>query len=95
MRDANDPNSKLDQDARDYINKHKGNKVPDKKYNKDYTGDTDYAVHHKEPLYSEKSIEGKQALDKANNMETIPKNEHVDTHRYCGNTYHNFGPSNQ
>lgn len=95
LRDADDPNSGLSPEARKYIKDNNGNKVPDKKYNKDYKGETDFAVHHKEPLYSEKSIEGKQALDKANNMETIPKNEHLDTHRYCGNTYHKFGPSNE
>ena len=87
-RDANDPNSDLTPEARDYIKKHKGNKVPDKKSNKDYEGDVDYAVHHKKPLYTKDTIESKKGIDKARNMETIPKQNHVDTHRPCGGTYH-------
>ncbi|OMQ07911.1 hypothetical protein [[Flexibacter] sp. ATCC 35103] len=92
LRDANDPNSGLSDDARKYIKDNNGNKVPDKKYNKDYKGSDDYAVHHEEPLYTEKSLEGKKTLDKSDKMKTIPKQDHIDTHSYCGNTYHKFGP---
>lgn len=92
LRDAKDYDSGLSDDARKYIKDTNGNKVPDKKYNKDYTGIDDYAVHHEEPLYTEKSLEGKKALDKSDKMKTIPKQDHIDTHSYCGNTYHKFGP---
>jgi len=89
-RDANDPNSNLTPEAKEYIKKHKGNKVPDKTYNQDYKGDVDYAVHHNEPLHTRGTIEDKKAIDKASNMEVIPKNDHVDTHRPCGDSFHDF-----
>ena len=57
-------------------------------YNEDYDGDVDYAVHHKEPLHTQKTNKGKKDIDIQDNMETIPKNNHVDTHRPCGNSYH-------
>ncbi len=93
-RDANDPNSDLTPEARDYIKKHKGKKVPDKKYNEDYEGDVDYAVHHEKPLHTEKTIEGKKGKDVVGNMETIPKNDHIDTHRKCGDSFHDYPRKN-
>ncbi|WP_461532117.1 PAAR-like protein [Sinomicrobium sp.] len=86
MRDKD----KLDPEARKYIEKNNGRKVPNKKYNKDYDGSVDYVVHHKKPLYTETSIDGKRALDKSPNMETIPSQKHVETHSTCGPTYHRY-----
>lgn len=83
---------KLDPKAKEYIEKHNGRKVPNKKYNKDYDGDIDYEVHHNEPLYTKKTPETKKAIDDADNMTTIPKREHIDSHSWCGNTYHKYGP---
>ncbi len=63
-----------------------------KKYNKDYTGDVDYEVHHERPLYTVETMEGKKELDVEKKMKTIPVEEHKITHSYCGDVYHNFGP---
>ena len=79
---------KLDPKAKEYIEKHNGRKVPNKKYNKDYDGDIDYEVHHKDPLSLRDTPEGKANLDKAENMETIPREKHNDLHRRCRTAYH-------
>jgi hypothetical protein len=78
-RDAKDPNSKLTKEQRDYIKEHDGNKVP-----------KDCEVSHDTPLYTEKTIEGKKSLDTADNMTTMPKNEHRDLHKTCGASFHDF-----
>ncbi|NLW46136.1 MAG: DUF4280 domain-containing protein [Firmicutes bacterium] len=82
LRDADDPNSGLSQEARDFIKKTNGKKVPER-----------YEVSHKKPLYTEKIIEKKKKLDVVDNMETIPKKAHRDTHITCGETYHLYPPS--
>lgn len=92
LRDAKDPNSGLDQKARDYINKHNGRKVPNSK-NKDYDGDIDYEVDHKEPLYTGKTIEEKMMLDTEDNMQTISKSKHRELHKFCNEEkYHRYPP---
>lgn len=87
LRDANAPNSGLTQEAREYIKKHDGKKVPNKR-NKDYTGEIDYEVHHKDPLATRSTMEGKADIDIAENMETISKADHRDTHKKCRTAYH-------
>jgi hypothetical protein len=79
LRDTNDPNSCLSQEARDFIKKTDGKKVPE-----------GYEVAHKEPLYTEKTIEGKQRLDIADNMETLFKEIHRDSHKKCGYAFHKY-----
>ena len=79
LRDANVPKSMLSQEARNFIMQTDGHKVPE-----------GYEVSHKKPLYIEKTIEGKKALDIADNMETIPKKMHRDNHKKCGKTYHKY-----
>jgi hypothetical protein len=82
LRDANVPKSMLSQEARNFIMQTDGHKVPE-----------GYEVSHKKPLYIEKTIEGKKALDIADNMETIPKKMHRDNHKKCGKTYHKYPPN--
>jgi hypothetical protein len=79
LRDADDPNSGLSQEARDFIKKTDGKKVPE-----------GYEVAHKKPLYTKKDIDGKKELDKADNMNTIPKKVHRDSHKTCGSTFHDY-----
>jgi hypothetical protein len=79
LRDANDPNSGLSPEARDFIKNNDGKKVP-----------KGYEVAHKKPLYTKKTVEAKKELDKADNMETIPKKEHRDSHKTCGSTFHKY-----
>ena len=79
LRDAYDPNSMLAQEARDFIIQTNGYKVPE-----------GYEVSHKIPLYTQKTNEGKKALDVSDNMETIPKTMHRNNHKRCGKTYHGF-----
>lgn len=47
-------------------------------------------MSHEKPLYTKKTIEGKKALDTADNMKTMPKTEHRDLHKTCGVTYHDY-----
>lgn len=77
LQDADDPNSPLDQEARDYIKKHGGRKVPE-----------GYEVAHEKPLELGKTVEEKRALDKAENMTTMQKPDHRALHKTCGSTYH-------
>jgi len=79
LRDANDRNSGLSQEARDYIKKHNGNKVPE-----------GHEVSHEKPLYTAKTIEGKKELDKADNMKTMEKKAHRTRHKECGDQYHKY-----
>jgi len=79
LRDAEDPNSPLDDKARQYIRDTNGNNVPE-----------GYEVSHDEPLYSGKTYEAKKKLDIADNMETLPTQEHRDLHKECGATFHDF-----
>jgi hypothetical protein len=79
LRDANDPNSCLSQEARDFIKKTDGKKVPE-----------GYEAAHKEPLYTEKTIEGKKKLDIVDNMETQLKKIHRDSHKKCGYVFHKY-----
>ncbi|MBC8017396.1 MAG: DUF4150 domain-containing protein [Verrucomicrobia bacterium] len=78
-RDAEDSNSQLDQKARDHIKETDGKKVPG-----------GYEVSHDTPLYTERTIEGKRSLDTADNMTTMPKNNHRDLHKTCGDSFHDF-----
>ncbi|MET4083232.1 hypothetical protein ABIB40_003201 [Pedobacter sp. UYP30] len=77
LRDEGDPNSRLSDDARQFIKDTKGKNVPE-----------GYEVHHKKPLAMSATLEGKANLDKAGNMETIPKSEHTDLHVRCGDAFH-------
>ncbi|TYQ16926.1 UNVERIFIED_CONTAM: hypothetical protein Cloal_3507 [Acetivibrio alkalicellulosi] len=79
LRDAEDQNSALSQDARDFIRETDGKKVPD-----------NYEVSHEVPLYTAKTTEGKKALDVEDNMKTIPKDLHRARHRTCGDQFHDF-----
>ncbi len=47
-------------------------------------------VSHEVPLYTEKTFAGKKSLDKADNMKTMPKKEHRQRHKACGDQYHDF-----
>lgn len=79
LRDANDPNSGLSQDARDFIKKNNGNKVPE-----------GYEVSHEKPLYTAKTVEQKREIDKTDNMKTQRKKTHRDRHKPCGDQYHDY-----
>ena len=79
MRDADDPNSGLTAEQRKYIKDNNGYKVP-----------KDMEVSHETPLYTAKTYEGKQALDVADNMKTLPKIDHRARHKVCGDQYHDF-----
>ncbi len=78
-RDADDPNSKLTKEQREFIKEHDGHKVP-----------VDCEVAHEKPLYTKKTTAGKKELDIADNMQTIPKSTHKANHRPCGITYHDY-----
>ena len=83
LRDAKDPNSELSDKARKEITKSNGNKVP-----------KGYEVDHTEPLYTRKTNEGKQSLDKAENMKTMRKSEHKKLHTPCNKIkYHKYSPN--
>jgi hypothetical protein len=82
LRDAKDSNSGLTNEARAYIIENNGNKVP-----------PGYEVSHEIPLYTEKTIEGKQGLDMDSNMKTEKEIPHRKTHQKCGTTYHAFPPA--
>jgi len=80
LKDAKDPNSGLSDRARKQILDSNGNKVP-----------TGYEVDHKKPLYTEKSVKGKESLDKIDNMQTIRKSEHKKLHTPCNRTkFHKY-----
>jgi len=84
LRDANDPNSDLTPEAREFIKKHNGEKVPE-----------GYEVSHEIPLYVEPTKAGKKELDVSDNMLTQPKDKHRARHKKCGDQYHEFGPANK
>ncbi|WP_110955872.1 hypothetical protein [Anaerosinus massiliensis] len=79
LRDANDPNSGLSPEAREYIKKTKGNNVP-----------KGYEVSHEKPLYTGKTVEQKKELDKMDNMKTQEKKFHRSRHKECGDQYHDY-----
>jgi len=79
LRDANDPNSGLSQEARDFIKNNNGNKVP-----------KGHEVSHETPLYTEKTVEGKKKLDVEKNMKTSDKKIHRSRHKSCGDQFHDF-----
>ena len=81
LKDAKDPNSGLTQEQRDFILENNGNKVP-----------PGMEVSHDTPLYSAGSDEEKAALDNADNMTTMNKDDHRALHMVCGDTYHAFPP---
>ena len=84
LRDANDPKSDLTKEAREYIKQHDGKKVP-----------FNHEVSHEIPLYTQKTNQGKKALDVADNMKTQSKLAHRIRHKICGDQYHQFGPANK
>jgi hypothetical protein len=81
LRDADDPSSGLTKEQREFIRQHDGRRVP-----------PDTEVSHEVPLYTEKTLEGKQKLDVAENMKTMDKNAHRARHKRCGDQFHDFPP---
>jgi len=79
LRDANDPNSGLPEEARKFIIKHDGWRVPE-----------GYEVSHETPLYTAKTTKGKEKLDVASNMKTQEKSVHRARHEDCGDQFHDF-----
>lgn len=79
LRDADDPKSGLTQEQRDFIKRTNGNNVP-----------PGMEVSHEEPLYTGKTVEGKDALDVPNNMKTMPADAHRLRHQLCGDQYHGY-----
>jgi hypothetical protein len=78
LRDADDPSSPLDPEARKFIKEHNGNRVP-----------PGYEVSHKVPLYTK--LKGERCkLDKVDNMETLPRDQHRKGHAPCGKQYHDY-----
>ena len=77
-RDANDPNSDMDDDAREFVKEHGGDLVP-----------PGYEVSHEEPLYTVPHEE-RCELDKEDNMKTQPKGKHRARHKRSGQQYHDF-----
>lgn len=78
-RDAEDPNSGLSDEARDFIRKTKGDKVPE-----------GYEVSHEKPLYTEKTPKEKRKIDKEWNLKTQEKSTHRGRHKVCGDQYHEY-----
>ena len=66
------------------IEKYDGNIVPE-----------GYEVSHRKPLYSAQTLGELINLDKVKNMEILKHDDHKDTHKKCGNTYHKSGPANK
>ncbi len=79
LRDAKDPNSGLSDRARKQILDSNGENVP-----------KGHEVSHEIPLYTEKTVTGKKALDRASNMKTQQKNVHRKRHKKCGDQFHDF-----
>jgi hypothetical protein len=78
LRDADDPNADLSDEARALIKKNGGASVP-----------PGYEVSHEEPLYT-KPKEERCELDVADNMKTQPKPEHKARHKRSGDQYHDY-----
>jgi Domain of unknown function (DUF4150) len=78
LRDAEDVDADLDEDARQFIRDHNGDNVP-----------PEHEVSHEEPLYTKPKGE-RCKLDKADNMKTQPTAEHRQRHRSCGDQFHDF-----
>ena len=81
LRDAENPDSDLTDEARDFIRKTNGEKVPES-----------YEVSHEKPLYTAPNNAGKAELDVPDNMKTVPEEVHRARHQICGEQYHFFGP---
>lgn len=79
LRDAEDPNSKLTQEQRDFIRSTNGERLP-----------PGLEVSHEVPLYTGNDIAEKQALDKSENMIAMDKSEHRARHVVCGDQYHDY-----
>jgi hypothetical protein len=79
LRDSEDPNSDLTDEAREHIIKSNGNKVP-----------SGYEVSHETPLYTQETLEGKKALDTSQNMKTQKKSIHRARHKFCGDQFHKY-----
>ena len=77
-RDAADPDSDLDDAAREFIEEHNGDLVPE-----------GYEVSHEEPLYTVAHDE-RCELDVEENMATQPKDKHRQRHKRSGQQYHDF-----
>jgi hypothetical protein len=80
LRDADDPNSGLTQEQRDFIKQHDGKKVP-----------PGLEVSHEEPLYT-RPPEERAGLDTAGNMKSQPTPEHRARHKVGGDQYEQYGP---
>ena len=53
-----------------------------------------YEVDHTKPLYTKKTIKGKQKLDKAENMKTMRKSDHRKLHEKCNKVkFHKYPPN--
>lgn len=74
--------SSMSDEIKNFIRNSKGNNVPE-----------GFEVSHKQPLYT-KPIEERHTLDTMRNMELIPKDEHRLLHMFCGDTYHDWLPTN-
>jgi hypothetical protein len=78
LRDADDPESELSENARKFINKTNGENVP-----------PGYQVSHEVPLYTVPKSD-RCELDVADNLKTQPKKKHRARHRRCGQQYHDY-----
>lgn len=82
LRDAADPKADLSPEARAFVQKHNGDRVP-----------PGYEVSHEEPLYT-KSNEDKCEIDVESNMKTESKPKHRNRHKNSGQQFHDFPPAN-
>ncbi len=84
LMEAENPNSILTSKQKDEIKASNGYHPP-----------KDYEVSHKKPRYVATTLRKLINLDSSNNMEILKKEDHRLLHKYCGNTYHKYGPSNK
>ncbi len=78
LRDAHDPRSGLSPDARAFIIRTGGHRVP-----------PGYEVSHEKPLYTEPRG-NRCTLDEPDNMKTQPRWVHRKRHKKCGDQFHEF-----
>ena len=76
--------NEINNDAEKFIKTHDGRRVP-----------PGYEVSHIKPLYSASTIEEMKILDDVDNMELVERDRHREMHKICGDTYHQYGPSNK
>ena len=76
--------NEINNDAERFIKTHDGRRVP-----------PGYEVSHIKPLYSASTIEEMKILDDVDNMELVERDRHREMHKICGDTYHQYGPSNK